>query len=318
MALMHIFRDDPETCVVHFDHGTRKSSADDADFVRKTAEKYGLEFFSKRAELGENVSEEAARISRYEYFSQISEKVGGEIFTAHHGGDLVETIAINLVRGTGWRGLVPFGNKMVWRPFVETGLLPHEAAEELFTYSVSDLTGVNLNSDGDFSAESAGYFAERFIVSKKAIYKYAYVHDISFRQDPTNADDKYLRNRVREKLRFLPDYNIAELFKIYHQMNNLKLGVESMVDEILAKTDNDGGSGFETGAVKRYPREWFAEMDDEVALEILREILKRTQISATRPQMLDFLQAIRNYSSGKYFNLPDDKLVKITKSWFIL
>lgn len=47
--------------------------------------------------------------------------------TAHHADDVVETIAINLLRGTGWRGLAVFGADDVYRPM--TVWFKHEIIE---------------------------------------------------------------------------------------------------------------------------------------------------------------------------------------------
>ena len=293
VVLMHIFRDDPEAIVAHFDHGTRASSTDDAEFVAAAAKYYNLPFYSSRAKLGSNVSEEQARISRYEYFSCLCREVDGEVWTAHHADDLIESIAINLTRGTSWRGLVPFGNTAIKRPFIETTLLPKGSRDEF-----SKLQGC-FSDDGVPGDESD------FVVDKKMILQYATEHGLSFRQDPTNTEDKYLRNRLREKMRFLDDSKKKELLKIYHQTNNLKNSVDQLLDEILPK---DGV----------YQRTWFDDLDRDEAIEILRAALMRAGVSATRPQMLDFLKAIREYEPAKQFNLPGDRLVKISKNFFIL
>jgi len=91
--------------VAHFDHGIRTDSADDAEFVGKLAEKYGLEFETRREELGPDASEATARHHRYAFLREVAKKHSAEIVTAHHIDDVIETIAINLTRGTGWRGL---------------------------------------------------------------------------------------------------------------------------------------------------------------------------------------------------------------------
>ena len=67
-----------------------------------------------------------------------------------------------------------------------------------------------------------------------------------------------------------------------------------------------------------YQRTWFDVMDDGVAIEVLRAALATKQISATRPQLQEFLSAIRTYSPGKQFNLPGNRLVKLHKDHFML
>lgn len=42
------------------------------------------------------------------------------LVTAHHRDDLLETIALNIVRGTGWRGLAPMNRLQVLRPLLDT------------------------------------------------------------------------------------------------------------------------------------------------------------------------------------------------------
>ncbi len=119
MVMLHLFRNDKDAVVAHFDHGIRRESADDCAFVARIAKEYGCPFFSKRAELGETCSEESARQSRYAFLRQLSDELGGKIYTAHHMNDVIETIAINFLRGTGWRGLAPFSDIKVERPLLD-------------------------------------------------------------------------------------------------------------------------------------------------------------------------------------------------------
>ena len=104
--------------VAHFDHGIRKDSKEDAIFVRQLAVKYGVKFFTKREELGANASEEKARRARYKFLRELSEKQNATIVTAHHLDDVVETIIINMVRGTGWRGLAVLNAEDIYRPLI--------------------------------------------------------------------------------------------------------------------------------------------------------------------------------------------------------
>jgi tRNA(Ile)-lysidine synthase len=107
VALLHMLAqtEGHEVIVAHFDHGIRDDSHEDAAFVRRLAEHYGLPFETSREELGAGASEEKARDRRYAYLRTLAEKHGGRIVTAHHGDDAIESIAINVHRGTGWRGL---------------------------------------------------------------------------------------------------------------------------------------------------------------------------------------------------------------------
>lgn len=105
-----------DVTVAHFDHGIREESAADARFVAALAEKYGVRFISERAELGANASEDLARIKRYDFLRRVAKSLDGRIVTAHHQDDVVETIAMNLRRGSGWRGLSCMNDKTILRP----------------------------------------------------------------------------------------------------------------------------------------------------------------------------------------------------------
>jgi len=104
-TIYHLPSTSYQLIVAHFDHGIRADSSLDAVFVADLAKKYGLSFVSKRVELGPDASEEKARDERYAFLRAVAEENGAKLVTAHHSDDVVESIAINLTRGTGWRGL---------------------------------------------------------------------------------------------------------------------------------------------------------------------------------------------------------------------
>lgn len=104
--------------VAHFDHGIRSDSADDAQFVKDLAKQHNLPFEMKREELGEAASEELARSRRYAFLHEMAAKHGAVIATAHHMNDIAETVAINISRGTGWRGAAVLASD-VYRPLLD-------------------------------------------------------------------------------------------------------------------------------------------------------------------------------------------------------
>jgi len=107
-----------EVIVAHVDHGIRLESRDEARFVEAQAKRYGVPFVSKLFELGEQTSEEAARQARYDFLIDEAEKHDATLATAHHRDDLVGSIAINLLRGTGWRGLAVMNRPGILRPLL--------------------------------------------------------------------------------------------------------------------------------------------------------------------------------------------------------
>lgn len=92
--------------VAHVDHGIREESGQDEVFVRTLADHYGLAFASTQLRLGRDASEDTARQARFAWLETLRKEYDAQaIATAHHQDDILETIMINLVRGTGWRGL---------------------------------------------------------------------------------------------------------------------------------------------------------------------------------------------------------------------
>jgi tRNA(Ile)-lysidine synthetase, N-terminal domain len=113
--------------LIHINHLLRgEESYRDENFARSFAQKYSLELFVERVDVpslakkrGGNI-EATAREERYRLFEEVRKREGFDLVaTAHHLGDLVETIILWLTRGTGLEGLLGFepveGN--IIRPF---------------------------------------------------------------------------------------------------------------------------------------------------------------------------------------------------------
>ena len=111
--------------VAHYDHGIRgKVSAEDAEFVRQQCRNYGVVVQCGYGKLTAATGEAVARQCRYDFFRRVAEAIARDdepvyLVTAHHQDDLLETIALNVVRGTGWRGLAPMNRPQVLRPLLD-------------------------------------------------------------------------------------------------------------------------------------------------------------------------------------------------------
>ena len=114
-------QNDLELVVAHFDHGIRKDSAKDAELVQNLAKKYGFEFEQEKGNLGADVNESDARDKRYSFLNGVKQKYNAKaIITAHHQDDLIETSMINILRGTGRRGLTSLKSRDGYlRPLLE-------------------------------------------------------------------------------------------------------------------------------------------------------------------------------------------------------
>lgn len=122
--------------VAHYDHGIRgKVSAEDAEFVRQQCRNYGVAVQCGCGKLTAATGEAVARQYRYDFFRRVAEAIARDdepvyLVTAHHQDDLLETIALNIVRGTGWRGLAPMDQPQVLRPLLDI------AKAELVSYAI--------------------------------------------------------------------------------------------------------------------------------------------------------------------------------------
>ena len=112
----------------HFNHQLRGAEADrDEAFVRDWCAAREIPFFAGRGdvrafaeETGRTV-EEAARQLRYKFLEETRRREGfGCILTAHHADDSAETMLLNLLRGTGLKGLtgIPEKRDCILRPLL--------------------------------------------------------------------------------------------------------------------------------------------------------------------------------------------------------
>lgn len=152
VSLLDILAKNPDhnLVVAHFDHGIRDDSGEDEAFVKELARQYDLPFESKREELGKQASEELARERRYAFLRSVADKYQATIATAHHADDVVETIAINLIRGTGWRGLAVLDSDVI-RPLLDM------SKQEIISYATSH----NLKWQEDSTNASDAYLRNR-------------------------------------------------------------------------------------------------------------------------------------------------------------
>ncbi|MBQ7411084.1 MAG: tRNA lysidine(34) synthetase TilS [Clostridia bacterium] len=101
-----------DICVAHINHGLRENAKIDEQYVLDYCKKNGIECFVLNtnikdiAEKEKRGLEETGRIVRYEFFDEILNKTNSnKIAIAHNSNDNVETILMNIIRGTGLSGL---------------------------------------------------------------------------------------------------------------------------------------------------------------------------------------------------------------------
>jgi tRNA(Ile)-lysidine synthase len=159
--------------VAHFNHQLRgdDSEADEA-FVANLAREHRLEFFAGRADvrqhaLAHKLSVEAAgRELRYEWFGSVAAKQRFDsLATAHTLDDQAETVLLKFLRGAGTRGLA--------------GIYP-----ELFLDAQKKIRIVR----------------PLLRVTRNAVETYLSALGQSWREDESNLDHRFARNRLRHEL----------------------------------------------------------------------------------------------------------------------
>ncbi len=238
--------------VAHFDHGIRSNSRDDERFVASLAARYQLAYVYERRQLGLAASEETARQARYDFLYRIkSEHNARSIITAHHGDDVVETMIINVIRGTGWRGLCSLKNTP-------------DLCRPLLTFSKAQITA----------------YAER--------------QHLTWKEDSTNADEKHLRNAIRQRL--MPLVNHDSWLDLYEKQVRLAAQVDKEVSKLQS--------------LKRYD---YIMWPPSVGLEMIRQHLGVTRVQAMRA-----LVAVKTARAGAVTTIGDGKKLVFTRDTFIV
>ena len=267
VVLLDMLAGEPELelVVAHFDHGIREDSSEDAKFVASLAKKYNLPFESERTELGLGASEAEAREARYRFLKRVQEKYHAvAIITAHHQDDLLETSIINMLRGTGHRGLHSLKNhEHLMRPLLH--------------------------------------------LNKVDVYEYAKNNSLKWREDSTNQDTNYLRNKVR--LEVVP--------KSSEQWRQNMLDKISKAAEVGGRLDREidqlvGQNMREGKAI--VSRNWFVKLPHAIATEVVVAILRKLKISDIDKQLVERLTIqIKTAKPGKKLDIDKDLYVLMTK-----
>jgi tRNA(Ile)-lysidine synthase len=197
----------------HLNHGLRGPEADaDQAFVADLCAKLGVPCHVGRTDVEKlaaergNGLEEAAREARYQFLTRTAAESGARyLVTAHTADDRVETILHRILRGTGIAGLAGIGR---------TRFLPE-----------------------------AGLTLIRPLLDIRRTELLAYLDELDqpFREDPSNRDPRFTRNRIRHELlpvlaeRFNP--GVAEaLLRLGTLAGELQVVVDGRVEELAARS----------------------------------------------------------------------------------
>lgn len=153
--------------IAHLDHGLRKDSNKDLEFVKGLAKRLKIPVTTKQINLSKlqkrDSLEQAARNIRLDFLIHTAKKADcHKISLGHNFDDQAETVLMRLIRGTGLYGLA--------------GILPERKIKGMV------------------------FIRPLLEIKRKDIEKYLKQKKIIPRRDPTNRGTLFLRNRIRNKL----------------------------------------------------------------------------------------------------------------------
>jgi tRNA(Ile)-lysidine synthase len=176
--------------MLHFHHGIRGAEADaDQQFVAQLAAAHGLELNGEAGDSPAHAAacglslEAAARDLRYAWFRNLlSRGTVNRIATAHTLDDQAETVLMRMLRGAGPRGMAGIYPELVWKRATP----PARQAPE------------------PPAGEGAGFHTSivrpLLRTRRSELVEYLRARGQAWREDLSNLDTRYLRNRIRREL----------------------------------------------------------------------------------------------------------------------
>jgi tRNA(Ile)-lysidine synthase len=258
LALLHFlntFKDQFGITVIaaHVDHMFRGiESQKEMEFVINFCRELNIPCYAKQinaaryAEKHRLNAQQAARECRYQFFLELMDQLQADALAlAHHGDDQIETILMNLVRGTIGKGLAgipvirPFGRGRIIRPFLAA--------------------------------------------TKDEILKYCEEFQLAPRFDPSNEKDTYTRNRFRKYvLPFLKKEN-KRLHEHFQYFSEVFLDDERFLEELTKEKLNKVVIRKTNSSVTIHKQE-YKKLPDPIkrraVYQILNDLIKSGSFSA--------------------------------------
>jgi tRNA(Ile)-lysidine synthase len=219
-----------------------EESMGDEKFVLEVSHLYHIPFYCERIDVMSYAHEQglskqlAARHLRYNCFEHIRGQVGADaIATAHHADDNAETVLLNIVRGSGIRGLA--------------GIPPKR--------------------------EPGCIIRPLLFATRKEIEAYAIEQGINYRNDSSNSSLAYRRNELRHNiLPVLQKHNphiIQTLNHIADMMQDVNKKMRMIIDKTMhsvLQKDSDGHLTLNVKKLKSKPDFLW----DEIFVELLHRM----------------------------------------------
>ncbi len=271
-----------EMVLAHLNHLHRKEAANDENLVKSTAEKLGLDFYSRSRSMDDLAKklkispEDAGRRLRYEFFNDLAKTYpASKIAVAHNKNDQAETVLMRIIRGTGLDGLraMDYKTANIIRPILD--------------------------------------------IKKSQILAYLDEEKIPYAIDYTNFENEYTRNKLRldiiPRLEEINPSVIDSIFKLSDLARDDFTILDRLVDEKIKEMVK-----ISQGKVI-FDKEKFENMDPALLRRVLRKAigLLQGEIKDISKENLDDFLKIRDLDNGK--TLIKDKLVlKKTYKTYIL
>lgn len=221
---------------VHVNHGLRGEDAQvDADFCASLCRSLGIPFVARHAHLDPTAPnlEARARAARYRILLEEARASGHtHILTGHHADDALETLMLRWLRGTGLSGLAGLRERIV---------IPGECIDDhkvTGEQGAPDLTPVTV-------------LRPLIAMRREEVRRLLRDRGYFWREDKSNADPRFTRNRLRNRLLPLIGEHCGE-----EGLSNLKAfssAVESLEDDLASATAHLGWQPSSFVAASRSP-----------------------------------------------------------------
>lgn len=262
----------------HINHNLREESFEEYEFVEKYCKQNNIIFEGILFEKHKHGNFEfESRKKRYNFFEFVLNKYSSRyLLTAHHGDDLIETVLMRLIRGSTLDGYMGFD--------MISDRNDYKILRPLIYYTKSD------------------------------IKNYANQNNIEYREDKTNSDIKYTRNRYRKK--------ILPLFKEENKDVHLKfLKFNNIIKESSTFINNYTNKVYEQIYIdNKININSIKDIDTfilkKVLLKILAEIYRENISYINDKHILAILEVLKSNKSNISINLPLEMIAEKSYDYF--
>lgn len=189
--------------VAHVNHLIREEAKDDEKFVENFCKKIDVPFYSKSIDVQKIANnnkmgtEEAGRNARYEFFDEILGKTdANKIAIAHNKNDKIETIIMNMLRGSGiagLKGIEPIKNNKYIRPLIECERV------EIEKYCLDNKINARIDRTNFENIYTRNKIRNIIIPYIKDEFNPNIIETMDRLSELVKEEDEYLENMVRAK-----------------------------------------------------------------------------------------------------------------------